>query len=512
MDASPKAQQQSQRTQFLAIILLIITGGFILAGLMLQISIRQPALPVEQGQVAPQDLLAPEDTSFISDVLTEQSQDEAARAVLPVYSPADPAISRQQIDELRVGLQPISNVRGNEELDLTAKKAALSELSHPKLQTDTIDRVLLMSDSRWSTIEQEALSVLEQVMRGAVREEQIETIRRGLSTQVSLDLTEEQALVVAELVSPFVVANSFYSPELTESAQTLARKAVQPITREFLAGEKVISRGDIITAADIEALKNLGLVQSIPEWQELLGAVSLVIILSVFLWLYFLRRRPASLSGLRSQVLIALIFLLFFIGARILIPNRTVIPYIYPLPAFGLLVSALYGIGPALILSIPLSILTAYGMPNAFDLTIYYMITSLCAILALGPARSVGAFFRAGVAIAGAGTAIIIAYRIPFYSWDWVGILTLVSAAVFNGAASASLALLLQYLLAQQLGLVTPLQLLEISRPDHPLSAILPAQCPRNLPAQPAGFQPCRAGSGSHRRGSTPYPGRRSLP
>jgi len=469
MDASPKAQQRSLRTQFLEIILLIVTGGLILAGLMLQISIRQPALPVEQGQVAPQDLLAPDDTSFISDVLTEQARDEAARAVLPVYSPADPAISRQQIDELRAGLQLITSARGNEELDLTAKKAALSELSQPKLQTDSIDRVLLMSDSRWSTIEQETLSILEQVMRGAVREEQIETIRRGLSTQVSLDLTEEQALLVAELVSPFIIANSFYSPELTESAQQLAREAVQPITRKFLAGEKVISRGDIITAADIEALKNLGLVQSIPEWQEFLGAVALVIILSGFLWLYFLRRRPASLSGLRSQVLIAIIFLLFFIGARILIPNRTVIPYIYPLPAFGLLVSALYGIGPALILSIPLSILTAYGMPNAFDLSIYYMITSLCAILALGPARSVGAFFRAGVAIAGAGTAIIIAYRIPFYTWDWVGILTLVGAAAFNGAASASLALLLQYLLAQQLGLVTPLQLLEISRPDHPL-------------------------------------------
>jgi putative nucleotidyltransferase with HDIG domain len=42
-------------------------------------------------------------------------------------------------------------------------------------------------------------------------------------------------------------------------------------------------------------------------------------------------------------------------------------------------------------------------------------------------------------------------------------------AAVFNGAVSASLALILQYIFASQLGLVTPLQLLEISRPDHPL-------------------------------------------
>ena len=52
---------------------------------------------------------------------------------------------------------------------------------------------------------------------------------------------------------------------------------------------------------------------------------------------------------------------------------------------------------------------------------------------------------------------------------DLIGKVTLVGAALFNGLASASLALLLQYLLAQFLSLPTALQLLEISRPDFPL-------------------------------------------
>jgi putative nucleotidyltransferase with HDIG domain len=40
---------------------------------------------------------------------------------------------------------------------------------------------------------------------------------------------------------------------------------------------------------------------------------------------------------------------------------------------------------------------------------------------------------------------------------------------LLNGVASSSLTVLLQYFLAQFLGLTTPLQLMEISRPDHPL-------------------------------------------
>jgi putative nucleotidyltransferase with HDIG domain len=469
MDASQKEQTRSLRSRILAVLLLTLTGGLVLVSLLMRISLRQPALPVEEGQVSRQDLPAPNDASFISDVLTEQARLEAERAIPPVYSPADPVVSRQQIEKLRTALQLVTSVRANEELDLVQKKTALENLTQLQLQSESVDRVLLMSDPRWATIEQEALSILELVMRGAVREDQLESIRRSLPTLVSLDLTEEQAQVVGELVSLFIIPNSFYSPELTDSARIAAREAVQPISREYLAGETVISRGDVITAADIEALQKLGLVQSTPAWQELLGAASIVIILSGFLWLYFLRRRPPFLSSFRSQVLIAFIFLLFFIGARVIIPNRIVIPYIYPIPAFGMLVTVLFGIEPALVLSIPLAILSAYGMPNAYDLTVYYLITSLCGVLTLGPARRISAFFRAGVAVAGSGAAIILAYRIPFYSWDWVGILTLISAAAFNGAASASLALLLQFLFAQQLGLVTPLQLLEISRPDHPL-------------------------------------------
>ena len=38
----------------------------------------------------------------------------------------------------------------------------------------------------------------------------------------------------------------------------------------------------------------------------------------------------------RSLVVIALIFIIFMVGARLAIPDRTVVPYAFPLPAVGL--------------------------------------------------------------------------------------------------------------------------------------------------------------------------------
>jgi len=121
------------------------------------------------------------------------------------------------------------------------------------------------------------------------------------------------------------------------------------------------------------------------------------------------------------------------------------------------------------VFSLIMSALAAYGMPDSLGLLPYYLLSSLCGVFALGQAHRLSQFLYAGVAIAGGGAAVLAAYRLPFTSIDWIGIATLAGAALLNGIASTSIALPLLYLLAQFLDMTTPLQLLEISRPDHPL-------------------------------------------
>jgi putative nucleotidyltransferase with HDIG domain len=134
-----------------------------------------------------------------------------------------------------------------------------------------------------------------------------------------------------------------------------------------------------------------------------------------------------------------------------------------------LLLATLFGLETGLVFALVISILVAYGLPNTLDLLPYYMLSSLTGVFVLGQARRFWVFFRAGMAIALAGVAAILAFRLPFSQMDWIGIATLLGAALFNGFASASITVVLQYFLAQILGLTTPLQLLEISRPDFPL-------------------------------------------
>ncbi len=383
--------------------------------------------------------------------------------------PPDPSIARHQIDRLRASLQYIALVRNDENATPEQQTADIASLSDVTLKSTTIQSILALTSAQWERIQQESLSVLEQVMRRSIRDQELDAVQRTIPSLVSLELNEEQAALVAELVTAFVKPNSAYSEILTESARQAARDAVQPVVQEYKAGETIVSRGQIITPVEFEALQQLGLIEEANPWQDYAGAGALVIMVAALVTLYLSRRRLPFLLEPRSLVVAALLFLLFLVGARITIPDRTVLPYAYPLPALGLLVGTLFGMETGIVFSIAVSFLVPYNLPNVLDLTPYYLISSLTGVLVLGNARRVWTFFRSGMATAGAGIAMLLAFRFPFTQMDGIALLQLAGAAVFTGLASSSIALLLQYFLAQMLGLTTALQLIEISRPDFPL-------------------------------------------
>ncbi len=345
----------------------------------------------------------------------------------------------------------------------------LDALENVTLSRTATEQILTFTDQRWDAVQLETLNVIEQVMRNTIRESQLQEAKRNVPTLISFSLPQDQASLVAELVSQFVVPNSLPSDEQTSQRKQEARDTVIPVQRTFMAGETVVQRGQVITPLILEALQRYDLVQPPDTSMEMVAAGVLVALATAFASLYFYRRKLAPVTAPRNLAFLAITFLLFLYGARLIIPNHTIIPYLFPIPAFGLTIASLFSIEVGMVLSLILSILAAYGLPNSFDLTLFYLMSSMCGILVLGRGRRVASFFWAGLIVGLAGSAVIVSYRLFESVTDWFGIATLIGAAIFNGIASTSLALILQFLLSQLLGMTTALQLLEISRPDHPL-------------------------------------------
>jgi putative nucleotidyltransferase with HDIG domain len=450
------------------VFLLLAIFVLILVGLMIPFITTQIDSQISSGEVASREIVAPRSLSFTSNILTEEQREAAANSIAAIYSPPDTSIARNQLESLRGTLAFITSVRDDSFASVEEKLADLAALEDIDLDQETALKILELSDSRWQAVQQEAIVVLEQVMRATIRENQLEAARDNVPALVSLSLPEDQADIVSELVIGFVAPNSLYSEVLTETARQNASETVTPVERSFVQGQTILLKGQIISETDLEALEQFDLVRTQTTWQDLISAGALTILTLVYFLIYF-SRNPELTEDLRGLTVIFTLFAIFLIGGRFVVSNQTLIPYIYPIAAFSLVVASLFGTQTALVFTLPLSILFTYDTPNAFELTLFNLVGSFSGVFALGAARRITSFFWAAALIAFSEIMVIIAFRIAQPNADYLAIAALIGIALVNGIASSSLAVLLQYVIAQILGLTTALQLMEISRPDHPL-------------------------------------------
>jgi cyclic-di-AMP phosphodiesterase PgpH len=478
MNNKSKDQRHIFRPGIVKTLILIVAGIIAFFMLILPDSFRQSSFPMQIGDVAAQDILAPYSLSYESEILTERARQDAANAVEPIYLPTDPSIGRRQVERLRTVLYFITTVRQDSFASMDQKISDIQAIEDVKLSEETIISILQLSDTRWTAIETEATSVLEQIMRNTLREGDIFAAKRNIPSLIDFAFPEDQANIVVELVDPFIVPNSLLSEELTSDAVEEARQSVEPVTRSFMSGETLVRLGQIIRDVEWEALQRYGLIQPSDSFQDAIGAGVLTTLICVVIVLYFNFRKGDDQYSVKAVLLIAVTFLMFLGIARFFLADRTILPYIYPLAAFGLTLSIIFNFEFALFLSLILGTLTAYGLPNGFDLTIFYVIPAILGMLTLGKARRIGSFFVAGLVIGLAGIGIILGYRLPDSVTDWIGIATLSGVSMINGIAAASLTLLIQYVFSQFLGITTSLQLLDTSRPDHPLLQLMLRNAP----------------------------------
>src|SRR5712692_1051907 len=132
------------------------------------------------GESATQDILAPAPISYPSQVLTERARAVAAAAVADVYDPPDARVARQQVLLLRDVLDYVNSVRADTFAAREPQQSDLQAIQSLTLNTDDARQILAFDNSAWANVQGEALTVLEQLMRGQVRGDQLDEVRRSV--------------------------------------------------------------------------------------------------------------------------------------------------------------------------------------------------------------------------------------------------------------------------------------------------------------------------------------------
>lgn len=439
---------------------------------------RQTTLGLTVDDVVPQDVTAPYALSYTSEVLTEQARQAAVAAVPDVFDPPNTRIARDQIERLRVTFDYISGVRADPYATREQAIADLEAIADLSLDPETASALLGLPAARWETIQQESLALLEQVMRSEIRGDQVQEARRAAPALVSITLTEEQAELVLRLTTPYIAANALLNQSATDAARQQAFDAVSPVVKSFADGETIVGRGELVTPLVLEALQAYGLLRPASPWPGIAAQALLVVVLGCSYALYAAASYRDALRSTRLAGIISVLLVLTILGMRLLIPGRTVLPYLFPAAMLPILIAVLVGPGMGLATALVTGILAGYLAPRGLELATYVILSGAMGCLVIGRAERLSSFFWAGLASALAATAVVVTFRFPDPATDLLGKATLVGAALASGGLSTSLGFGLLMVTSSLVGVTTTLQLVELSRPDHPLLQLLLREAP----------------------------------
>lgn len=446
-------------------------------GLLLLLPSFAGGTSLTPGMVSKYDILAPHRVLYISRLLTEAEQARAEAAVEPVYT-VDTEIARQQVTRVHQILSYIESIRQDERASLEDKARWINKIPDLALPATVINNVFTLDDSEWERVSTEVISLLDRLMREGVREDRLDETRARVPQLVSYALSPPEVEIVVNIIRALLKPNSFLDEKQTAEMRRQVREAVQPVRCAIERGQAVLRAGDIVTPLHLEQLAALGLQLTKPEWHGLASKLLFVIAITVTLCIYLWQAHREVLHNRKRLLLLGLLIVLTGTAAKLTVPGHVLLPYFFPMAAVAMLIAVLLNAQLAIMVTVILSLFVGFISGGSLDLTAYVLLGSVLAALMVSHLEHLSTFAWAAVVIAIVNAIVAVSFRLFGQDYDLVALLQLSGASLANGIISASLTFTTFFWLGAIFGITTPLQLLELVRPTHPLARRLLLEAP----------------------------------
>jgi len=462
--------RDAARLAFAASLIVVALGAGVLGDLA-------PAKPnYTSGVVAPTTIRAPRDATIPNAVETKTAQDAAAASVTPKYDYTPTraeSIAAIQVADLQLALKPIDDAFASSKTP-EARRASLQAAlptALPSLSSDNRATVLTLDPTRWPAVEQAAENGLLAGERIEIRDTELAAKQTTLAHQsisTSPELTMAEAQLSEAIITPLFVANSTYSPTLTQHARDQAVAGVATVIDSLKAGEVIVDQGHQITESDMIKIRYFGLDTSAVDWGKAAAWMLMGTLVAATLLAWLWRFRPEYWHRGRTVALIGLIFVVSVLALKVLGARAFWLPYVVPTAAAGMLLTLLLDAGVGIVMVALLAVLAGPVSGSSVELSAYVLLGGFTGILAIGKGERQHYFIQAGLAVAVTEIAVVGAFGL-LGQHDTAGVLQLAAAAT-GGALIATVVTLGSFaLLGNLFGILTASQLLELAHPSQPL-------------------------------------------
>lgn len=449
---------------------------------------------IDVGSVSPVTIVSP--VTKIDQVATEEAKEEAAKQVEHVYT-KDSRLTGSQINKIDQFFAELRQIINDENLTQDEKKKQAKSLLKQTISKDFSDQfyeaLITTPPDKLTQIRLKTRDIVHSILEEGVRQSEIAEKREQVDRRLVTMLLEQDVLdnksnwIVREIAKESIITNEFYDKERTDELREVERDSVPPIL--INKGQIIVAMGEVVTKDQHRQLKELGLLKKQTYFWQYVGLALFVSILTLFLFWYIRRFHKKLKQNNKHLLMLLSVLLLTLLGMKVVAigqnPEWNMMGYLAPVGLGAMLITLLLnlelGLGCLLLLSMASSVFFNGNDHLLFDFRYGFvaLVGGAASCFALASVQKRSAILRAGVISA---LASMLAIAALYFLMPSVGtvkeLMESLSFGILSGIFSAVLTMGFLPYFETVFGILSPMRLLELSNPNHPLLRKLLVETP----------------------------------
>ena len=459
---------------FIAILTLVIGLSLIL---IYQKGLGQ--ISIKEGDVAPSTLKSPKTVYYRSNLKTKELQDQASAQVDKIFRVDDKALDRQK-EKIDKTIEDINFIRSRSNESTEAKIASLKNVSNLNLSDEILGYIINFDEGSWANVTKNTSDILFDFQRNEkLKFDELENYKNKVPLKVNTSLSDPEKKTVIVLAQNLIIPNTFLDEVETQKKIDEAKSQISPVYYTIETDQVIVKGGDKISAYDKEKLEAVGITSTQFNWQNIISKFLFVFILVTLSALFIYILIPEKgISYNKAFLLFGLLLIILAFLARVLLPFKPVVAYIFPVAAFSIIMSILVDFKVGLFSTIAFSFIFGLVGIGSFELMVVQLFSSLGGLLGIRKIQRLSSLFKSFIFIFLANFLTAFAFNLAAGNSN----LRTIGILLVSALASAVLSIIIVagsiVFLGNFFGLTSFLQLLELENPSHPVLRELSVKAP----------------------------------
>ena len=439
---------------------------FLLFMIILSSDFVSDKVSLEVGQVSDRDVIAPRTVAYVDVIKTKKFEDEVLASVANVYDLDVTAIAKAE-ENIGAIFSEAKQVVGNKELvSAEQKKEKLQQGLPLPLPNNVLDGLVHLDAASMVNAEEQSKSILRKFFQRGIRDDDLDIARKHIVIETEeMGLDKRVESVIAGIGQALLKPNFILNVRETDKRKQSAINSMEPVRETVKKGQIMVRRGDIVTPEQIHAVEELGLSKGHVNEMRIFGLAIFVIAVMIIILGYMYRFAYPIYTNDLYLVLLGLITLVTLLLGK---AAHYYSDFSAPIAAGALLVAILIDARLGVVISIALALLFGIIVEHDLRAVSTVLIGSLIGVYSVSKMAHGYSLTKTGIIIAGVNFVVIGATGFIEQLNSAQILMQGVQGIVSGIAASVITTGLLPYL-ENAFNITTPLKLLDLAQPNHPL-------------------------------------------